>query len=128
MRGLRPEFPPDCRIVLWGGGVWDWLDPLTLVRAWPQVLAACPQARLIFLGTRHPNPDVPQHRVVGQLEALADQLGERDRTIFFYEWLSYDEREALLSEADVGVTLHAHHIDSGNAFGYRNNERNARIG
>ena len=112
MRGVRPEFPLDCRIVLWGGGVWDWLDPLTLVRAWPKVLAGCPQARLIFLGTRHPNPNVPQHRNVGQLEALADQINEKDRTIFFFEWLSYADREALLCEADVGVTLHPRHVET----------------
>jgi len=112
VRGTRSEFPEDCRIVLWGGGLWDWLDPLSLVQAWPQVIAAHPEARLVFLGTRHPNPDVPQHRVVANLEALAEQIGEKDRTIFFFEWLTYADREALLSEADVGVTLHTTHIET----------------
>lgn len=59
LRGVHSAFPEDAQIVLWGGGIWDWLDPITLVKAWPQVLAQHPQARLIFLGTRHPNPLVP---------------------------------------------------------------------
>ncbi len=71
LRGSRPEIPQDCRIILWGGGVWDWLDPLTLLQAWPQVITDHPEARLVFLGTRHPNPDVPQHRVVKKLESFA---------------------------------------------------------
>jgi len=112
LRATRPEFPEDCRILLWGGGVWDWLDPLTLIRAWPQVIERYPEARLVFLGTRHPNPDVPQHRVVPKLEALAEEIGELDRTVFFLEWLSYADREALLNEADIGVTLHTMHIET----------------
>jgi glycosyltransferase involved in cell wall biosynthesis len=112
LRGTKPEFSDDCRIVLWGGGLWDWLDPLTLVQAWPEVVTAHPEARLVFLGTRHPNPDVPQHRIVPQIEALAEKTGEKGRTIFFFEWLSYSDREALLSEADIGVTLHTSHIET----------------
>lgn len=112
LRGVRPEFPTDARIVLWGGGIWDWLDPLTLIRAWPQVIAQHPNARLVFLGTRHPNPLVPPHMLAEQAIALASEIGEKDRTIFFYEWLPYTEREALLCEADVGVVLHPLHIET----------------
>jgi len=112
LRGTRPEFPKDCRIILWGGGVWDWLDPLTLIKAWPKVIAAHPEARLVFLGTRHPNPEVPQHRIVPQLEFIAEKIGEKDKTIFFIEWLSYVDRETLLSEADIGVTLHNIHVET----------------
>jgi len=112
LRGVHPNFPEDSLIVLWGGGVWNWMDPLSLVRAWPQVLENHPKARLVILGTRHPNPDVPPHRVAGELENLARELGERDRTIFFFEWLDFEDREALLSEADVGVSLHPQHVET----------------
>jgi glycosyltransferase involved in cell wall biosynthesis len=112
LRGIHPGFPEECRIVLWGGGVWDWLDPITLLRAWPQIIEHRPEARMVFLGTRAPNPDVPQHRVVPKLETLADSIGEKDRTVFFLEWLSYADREALLSEADIGVIMHALHIET----------------
>jgi GT2 family glycosyltransferase/glycosyltransferase involved in cell wall biosynthesis len=112
LRGIHPAFPEDAQIVLWWGGIWDWLDPLTLVKAWTQVLAKHPQARLVFVGTRHPNPLVPRHKIVDQTLALATEIGEKERTIFFYEWLPYDQREALLCEADIGVTLHPPYVET----------------
>jgi GT2 family glycosyltransferase len=112
LRGIHPAFSATTPIVLWGGGLWDWLDPLSLIHAWSDVLAQYPEARLVFLGTRHPNPLVPQHKMAARAEALASELGHKDSTIFFIEWLAYEEREALLCEADVGVSLHPLHIET----------------
>jgi GT2 family glycosyltransferase/glycosyltransferase involved in cell wall biosynthesis len=112
LRGVHPAFPMEAKIVLWGGGIWDWLDPLSLVKAWPQVLIHHPQARLVFLGTRHPNPDVPRHKMADATEALATEINQNGRTIFFYEWLPYEDYEALLCEADVGVALHPIHVET----------------
>jgi GT2 family glycosyltransferase len=112
LRGQHPQIPLEARIVLWGGGIWDWLDPLTLVRAWPAVLARHQQARLIFLGTRHPNPLVPAHAMANRTQQLAAEIGEKDRTILFFDWTSYADREALLAEADIGVMLHPLHIET----------------
>jgi GT2 family glycosyltransferase/glycosyltransferase involved in cell wall biosynthesis len=112
LRGVHPAFSKDSRIVLWGGGIWDWLDPLTLVRAWPKVLLRNPEARLVFLGTRHPNPAVPHHRMADQTVALAVEIGEKEKTIFFYEWIPYEERESLLHESDIGVALHPPHVET----------------
>jgi len=112
LRGVHPAFPRDARVVLWGGGIWDWLDPLTLLQAWPRVVERVPDARLVFLGTRHPNPVVPRHKMAQRSEALAREIGEHERTVFFHEWLPYDERESLLCEADVGVALHPLHVET----------------
>jgi GT2 family glycosyltransferase len=112
VRGKHPQVPDDARIILWGGGIWNWLDPLNLVKAWPQVLSKYPQARLIFLGTRHPNPSAPAHEMVQKTISLADEIGEKDRTILFYDWIEYEARESLLLEADVGVALHPVHVET----------------
>ena len=112
LRGQHPLIPQEARVVLWGGGIWDWLDPLTLVRAWPAVLARHPQARLVFLGTRHPNALVPLHIMAHRAEQLAAEIGEKDRTILFFDWLSYTDREALLAEADIAALLHPLHIET----------------
>lgn len=111
-RGFHPQLPAEARIVLWGGGIWNWLDPLTLIEAWPEVLARHPEARLVFLGTRHPNPLVPRHEMAEKAERLAAKIGEKDLSILFFEWLSYEDREALLCESDVGVTLHPIHVET----------------
>jgi GT2 family glycosyltransferase len=112
LAGQDPRVPKGARIVLWGGGIWNWLDPLTLIRAWPSVIEQQPNARLVLLGTRHPNPAVPVHEMAQRAQDLAIEIGEKDRTIIFIEWVAYEDREALLSEASVGVTLHPMHAET----------------
>ena len=61
---------------------------------------------------RHPNPLVPVHAMPGRVEALAAEIGEKDRSILFFDWLSYTDREALLAEADIGAMLHPVHVET----------------
>ena len=64
IRGAIPGIGPDDKVILWGGGVYNWFDPLTLVRAVDRLRAsACPSVRLLFLGMQHPNPGVPEMRM-----------------------------------------------------------------
>jgi GT2 family glycosyltransferase len=112
LKGRHPRVPSDGLVVLWGGGIWNWLDPLTLVRAWPRVVERVPLARLVFLGTRHPNPAVPRHEMAARAEAAAAELGKASETIAFLEWVDLGEREALLLEADAGVSLHPIHVET----------------
>jgi GT2 family glycosyltransferase/glycosyltransferase involved in cell wall biosynthesis len=112
LRGVHPQVPSEAQIVLWGGGIWNWLDPLTLINAWKNVIDHNPLARLIFLGTRHPNPEIPNHEMAEKAQALAENTGEKDKSILFFDWLSYQDRESLLSEADIGVTLHPVHVET----------------
>ena len=53
-----------------------------------------------FLRSRHPNPLVPPHAMAQRAQDLAEEIGEKDRSIIFYDWVSYKQREALLCEAD----------------------------
>jgi GT2 family glycosyltransferase len=112
LRNIHPRFDNESKIVLWGGGIWNWLDPITLIQAWPTVLSEISQARLVFLGTKHPNPLVPEHEMAQKAIALAKEIHELDNTIFFIEWVPYEEREALLTEANVGVTLHSSSLET----------------
>ena len=43
---------------------------------------------------------------------LAEEIGEKDKSILFIDWISYQDRESLLSEADIGVTLHPIHVET----------------
>lgn len=94
------------RLILWGGGLWEWLDPLTAIRAMPAILEAEPHARLLFPGTRHPNAGLAEMPILREAIALADELGLRDRAIFFGEWVAYDDWPDYLAAADVALSLH----------------------
>ncbi|MGH2543045.1 MAG: glycosyltransferase, partial [Ardenticatenaceae bacterium] len=103
---LLPALTGSDRLILWGGGLWNWLDPVTLVQAMPALLAEEPRARLLFPGTRHPNAVIPEMEQTRAAMAAAEQLGLRDKAIFFGEWVAYDAWPAYLDDADVAVSLH----------------------
>jgi hypothetical protein len=72
-----------------------------------QVVVECPEAKLIFPGTRHPNPNlagIPTHDE--QARSLAAELGLLDRAIYFGDWVSYVDWPNVLLESDVAISLH----------------------
>ncbi len=118
MKGAYKTIKKDDQVILWGGGVWDWLDPLTLIQALAEVVKVNPRAKLFFMGTQHPHQaDVPKMRMVQAAQELAQNLGLLDTHIFFNEWVAYDDRQNYLLEADVGVSLHFQTIET--CFSFR---------
>ena len=49
--GPRARFPQlgDAQIVLWNGGIWNWLDPVTAVAAAVRAAERNPRVRLVFM-------------------------------------------------------------------------------
>ncbi|MBN8883050.1 MAG: glycosyltransferase [Salana multivorans] len=118
IKGTVPGIGPDDKVILWGGGIYNWFDPLTLIRAVGQLSRTRPEVRLFFMGLKHPNPGVPDMRIAWESRQLADELGLTDRVVFFNEgWVPYEERADLLLDADVGVSTHFPHIET--AFSFR---------
>ena len=106
-RGAIPACRPTPAIVLWGGGIWNWLDPLTLVRAWPRGDRPRAGARLVFLGTRHPNPASPATRWPPAPRPWPAEPGEPDRTHRLHRVGGPRRaRGASRTRPHVGVSLH----------------------
>jgi hypothetical protein len=118
LRDVVPGIGPDDKIVLWGGGVYNWFDPLTLLRAVDKLRRRLPEAKLYFLGLRHPNPDVGEMSMAVDALALSNELGLTGTHVFFNEdWVNYEDRANYLLEADVGVSTHLDHVET--AFSFR---------
>jgi glycosyltransferase involved in cell wall biosynthesis len=106
MRGVIAGIEPDHQVLLWTGGMWDWLDPLSLIEAMPLVLTQFPNAHVVFLAGQHPGM-VDTMRIPQLAEQRAEALGLLDRHIHFYrQWIPYAERANFLLEADLAVSLH----------------------
>jgi glycosyltransferase involved in cell wall biosynthesis len=116
LKGVWPGIGRDDQVIYWGGGIWEWFDPLTAIRAVAEVAEVRPNVRLFFSGARHTNPDVPPMRMAAAARALADRMGLTDRLVFFNDWVPYAERENYLLEADVGISLHFEHLETRFSF------------
>jgi glycosyltransferase involved in cell wall biosynthesis len=108
----------DDVVVLWGGGIWNWFDPLTAIRAVASLRAELPGLKLFFMGLRHPNPELPQMAMARRAVELAAELGVLDRQVFFRDgWVPYEDRVNYLMSADIGISLHFDHVET--RFSYR---------
>jgi len=117
LKGVHPGIPADSRLILWNGGLWDWLDPLTLIHAMANLASIRPEARLVFLGTRHPNSVVSGMTMADRAIQLSRDLGLYEKTVFFGDWVPYQKRTDYLQEADLAVITHPDHIET--HFSYR---------
>ncbi|HWH30438.1 MAG TPA: glycosyltransferase, partial [Mycobacteriales bacterium] len=118
VKGVLPGIAADDQVVLWGGGVYNWFDPLTLVEAVHRLRERHPRLRLLFLGMTHPNPAVPEMAVAAALRRRCDELGLTGTVVHLNEqWVPYDERADWLLDADVGASTHHDHVET--AFSFR---------
>ena len=118
IKGVVDGIGIDDKVILWGGGIYNWFDPLTLLRAVDKLRRRMPEVRLYFLGLKHPNPFVPEMQMAVETRNLAEELNLVGTHVFFNEsWVAYEDRQNYLLEADVGVSNHLDHVET--AFSFR---------
>ena len=117
MKGVLPGIAASDRLLLWGGGIWDWFDPLTVIRATGALDERRGDVRLLFLGLAHPSAAVAAMSMAERAQALAVELGLEGRSVFFNRgWVPYEERRSWFAEADVGVSAHLDSLESRLAY------------
>lgn len=118
IKDVVPGISSTDKVLIWGGGIYNWFDPLTLIRAVDSLSGRHPDLKLFFLGVQHPNPQVPAMRMATEAQELAEQLGLVGRQVFFnQEWVPYESRADYLLDADLGVSTHFDHVET--AFSFR---------
>lgn len=115
---MGADVAEDDLVLLWGGGIYNWFDPLTLVRAVGSLAAQLPHLKLVFMSMTHPQRGVPARMwMPARARELSDDLGLTDRQVIFHEgWVPYEERGAWLAAADCGVSTHYDHAETRYAF------------
>lgn len=118
-KGLREKFNfrSSDFILLWGGGIWNWFDPLTLIRAVAKISKSRSDIKLVFMGTKHPNPGIPEMKMTQDAIALTKDLEVIDKSVFFnFGWVPYHERQNFLLDADIGVSFHFDNLETRYSF------------
>lgn len=116
-KGVLPGIAPSDRLLLWGGGIWNWFDPLTVIRAVGRLAEDRSDVKLLFLGLRHPSAAVGAMTMTDRAVRLAGELGLQGASVFFNRsWVPYEERLDWFAEADLGVSAHRDSLEARLAF------------
>lgn len=118
LKGIHPKIADNDKVVLWGGGIWNWLDPLTLIDAMRLLKESRPDIKLVFMGAHLPQDQDAAQSMAHRARERAVQNGLLDSTVFFNDqWVPYETRADYLCEADLAVCLAPEGLE--NTYSYR---------
>ncbi|AWB46183.1 glycosyltransferase [Paenibacillus sp. CAA11] len=118
LKGVHPAIHKDDILIIWGGGVWDWLDPITAIEAMVVLKSrGIDYVKLFFMGVKSPNPLLQSMKNLTMMQELSNRHGITDELVFFNDWVDFNDRHNYLLEADIGLSLHHNHIET--RFSYR---------
>jgi glycosyltransferase involved in cell wall biosynthesis len=104
----------DEELVVWNGGIWNWLDAPTAIRAVAELAPRRPRLRLVFMGSAARSQ---AERATAQARALAQDLGLLGSVVTFNEdWVPYEQRADWLLDADCAISTHREHLETRFAF------------
>jgi glycosyltransferase involved in cell wall biosynthesis len=103
----------DDFMILWFGGIYPWFDIHPLLDAVEKLSQKYSKIKLVILGGR--NPFVGEPEFIDKYESVVKYCQTRntfDKSVFFVDWIPYEERGNWYLEADLLVNLHNIGIES----------------
>jgi glycosyltransferase involved in cell wall biosynthesis len=117
LKGVVQGIGEADRVLLWGGRIWNWFDPLTVIRAVAELGERRDDIKLYFLGVQQPNPETEEIGMDADAVVLAKELGVFGESVFFnFGWVPYEDRVNFLLEADLGISAHFDNVETRFAF------------
>lgn len=105
------------KIILWGGGIWNWFDPLSVIKALELLSTKRGDLKMVFMGVKHPNPEIKQMKMSAKVIDYCNAHGLTDRLVFFnHDWTPYAERVNYLLTASIGVSTHFDNLETRFSF------------
>lgn len=95
---------PQANVVVWGGGVWEWLDPQTAVDAVVALNQEGLSSKLLFLGQTRPNRDLIDRRRADRFDRILQRGGPYVSAN--PDWVPYSERLSWLRSGKIAIMLH----------------------
>jgi glycosyltransferase involved in cell wall biosynthesis len=117
LKGRREGIDEKDILLIWAGGIWNWLDPLTCIRAVAALAKQRKDIKLFFMGKGHPNSKIPEMKMFDDAVQLSKDLGVYERQVFFNDgWVPYEDRSSYLLESEIGVCGHFDNIETEFSF------------
>lgn len=115
LKGVWNNIKKEDKVIIWGGGIWNWFDPLTLIEAMKVICEERNDIKLFFMGIGHPNMN-SDTTVAQQCIKKSEEYGLLDKNIFFNDWVEYSERQNYLLEADLAISTYLNNLETRFSF------------
>jgi glycosyltransferase involved in cell wall biosynthesis len=115
LKGVWKNIGAKDKVIIWGGGIWNWFDPLTLIEAMNIIKKSRKDIKLFFMGIGHPNLHCDTTIADACIEK-AKEYNLYDETVFFNDWVEYGERQNYLMEADLGISTYFNNLETRFSF------------
>ena len=121
VREMFPAIGPEDAVALWGGGVWNWLDPQAAIDAiglLDSTREAGRRVHLVFMGLGRPSgEELDAMAATGAMERHLASTGLEGRCVHVNRgWVPYAERGEWLAASDIALSAHRDHLESRLAF------------
>ncbi|WP_426350482.1 glycosyltransferase [Alloiococcus sp. CFN-8] len=115
LKGVWPGIEEEDKVIIWGGGIWNWFDPLSLIEAMNIVSKKRRDIKLFFMGIGHPTAIIDISTAEECIE-LSKSYSLYNKTIFFNDWVPYEERQNYLLESDIGISTYFNNLETRFSF------------
>lgn len=113
LKGIFPGINSDDKLVIWWGGIWDWLDPQTPIKALEIICRKRSDIKLVFFGVKSAESGKGVSPTAQAARKLAQDLDLYNKQVFFMEeWIPYSERADWLMEGDLGIISHEKNLET----------------
>ncbi len=116
LAGVVDGIGTDDRILIWGGGLYSWFDPKTLIRAVAALARRRPETKLFFLGTRHPGVDEDGDRCASRTTSRENSARWIPRCSSMTAGSTTRTARTTCSRRRPGVSTHESHVETEFAF------------
>jgi glycosyltransferase involved in cell wall biosynthesis len=118
LRGVYVGIKETDRLLIWNGGIVEWYDTETLLRAMAMIAQHRDDVKLVFVGGAYPGlGSVGLGRRFTQTVELAQELGLYNRNVFFdLSWVPYERMKDYMLEADLAVCTYFNNLETHFSF------------
>lgn len=95
IRNDKTGIKEDDFVIVWGGGIWDWLDITTVIKTFSILENENLPIKLYIMGGMNNE----------KLQQIIQQ-NEINENVILGDWTSYDERHNFLMDGDLGIITH----------------------
>ena len=115
LKGIWNNIHEEDKVIIWGGGIWNWFDPVTLIEAMNIISRKRQDIKLFFMGIGHPSANI-DISIAEKCIELSKKYNLYDTMVFFNDWVPYEERQNYLLEADIGISTYYNNLETRYSF------------